>query len=166
MKRLFLFLMLVVVGLGCLGLYAQSNQRQGERDSKSQMVREMLESKHFVVNCDRIYPQRGQSRYVGNDYSLEIKGDSVRSYLPYIGVAHSANYGSTNILDFDEEYTNYTFKEGKKESVQISFTVVNENESLEYYLTVYPNGTTRIFIQPMRRDAVTFNGELQMETKK
>lgn len=165
MKRVFMLLTLVM-GLSCLSLYAQSSKGQEKRDSKAQLVQEMIQSKNYVVNCDRIYPLRGRSRYVGGNYSLEVKGDTIKSYLPYIGVAYSANYNGKNVMDFEKGYTNYTFKEGKKNSYIVSFTVDNENEKLDYQLTIYPNGSARIYIQPLRRDAVSYSGELEFPENK
>ena len=159
MKRLFMLLILIM-GLGCLSMYAQSGKGQKGQESNDMVVRELIESKNYVIRCDRIYPMRGQSRYVGSDYSIELKGDTVRSYLPYFGVAHSANYGGKNVLDFKKVYTDYTFTEGKKETLLVSFTVENENETLQYHLTIYPNGTVRVFIQPMKRDSVSYSGKL------
>ena len=159
MKRLFMLLILVM-GLSNLSLYAQSVKGQRERDSKTIVVREKVESKNYVINCDRMYPLRGQSRYVGSNYSIEMRGDTVRSYLPYIGVAQSANYGGNNVLDFKKVYTDYVCKKGKKESLLVSFTVENENETLNYNLTIYPTGSVRVYIQPMKRDAISYSGEI------
>ena len=161
MKRLFILLTLCM-GLSSLSLNAQSNKRENEREAKAQVVREMLESKKYVINCDYIYPMRGKSRYVGSNYSIELKGDTVRSYLPYFGVAHSASYGGKNVLDFEKVCTDYSCKKGKKESLLVTFTIKNEDEVLEYHLTVYPNGSVKVFIQPLKRDSVSYSGELEM----
>ena len=161
MKRLFI-LFILAMGLGSLSLCAQSSKRASERDAKAVVVREKIESKNYVIKCDRMYPMRGQSKYVGSDYSITIKGDTVRSYLPYFGVAQSASYGGKNVLDFDKVCTDYTCKEDKKESLIVSFTVENENERLKYHLTIYPNGTVRVFIQPLKRDSISYSGELEI----
>lgn len=151
------------MGLGSLSLYAQSSKRASERDAKAVVVREKIESKNYVVKCDRMYPMRGQSKYITNDYSIKLKGDTVRSYLPYFGVAQSASYGGKNVLDFKKVCTKYTCKEDKKGALSVSFTVENENETLQYQLTIYPNGTVRVFIQPMKRDSISYSGELELE---
>lgn len=163
MKRLFILLILVM-GLGSLSLSAQSTKEE-EQNAKMLLVRKAVESKRYKMSFDRIYPQRGQSRYIGNEYELEIKGDSVSSYLPYFGVAHSASYSGNNVLDFDKEYTDYQFKEGKKESLLVSFKVKSDSEYLEYQLTIYSNGNVRLYIQPLRRDAVSYNGALILDEK-
>ena len=162
MKQLFIFFILVM-GLGYLSLHAQSGKLENDSKTKVVIVKEKIESKSYVIHCDRIYPMRGQSRYITNDYSIELKGDTVRSYLPYFGVAHSASYGGNNVLDFKKVCRDYVIKEGKKGSWVVSFTVENENETLEYQLTIYPNGNVRVFIQPMKRDSVSYSGELELE---
>ena len=162
MKQLFIFLFLVM-GLGGMSLHAQNGKHESDQSPKALVVREMIESKNYVINCDHMYPMRGQSKYITNDYSIELKGDTVRSYLPYFGVAHSASYGGKNVLDFKKVCTDYSYKEGKKGSWIVSFTVENENETLKYQLTIYPNGTVRVFIQPMRRDSVSYSGEIELD---
>ena len=29
------------------------------------------------------------------------------------------------------------------------------------HLTIYPNGTVRVFIQPMKRDSISYSGKLE-----
>lgn len=65
-------------------------------------------------------------------------------------------------LDFKKSYTNHNCKEVQKES---NFFFSVENEVLEYNLTIYPNGTVRIFIQPLKRDSVSFAGKLDHKNK-
>ena len=162
MKRL-LFLLTLIMGLGCISLYAQSDKE--DQDTKALAIRKIVENKKYIIYCDRIYPQRGSSRYVGREYTVEMKGDTIRSYLPYMGVAHSATYGGMNVLDFEEKYTDYQFKEGKKGRLLVSLRVQNGSETMEYYITIFSNGKADIRIQPMRRDAVSFSGELGLNRK-
>ena len=162
MKRL-LFLLTLIMGLGCLGLHAQNDTTDPE--SKAKIIKTVVQNKKYIIYCDKMYPQRGRSRYVGREYTVEMKGDKFRSYLPYMGVAHSASYSGMNIFDFEEEYTNYKYKEDKKGNIIVSFRVQNGSESMEYTITFYPNGKVNIHIQPMKRDSISFSGELGLNRK-
>ena len=163
MKRLFL-LFTLFMGLECLGLYAQSEPTT-DPETKANIIKNVVQNKKYIIYCDQMYPQRGRSRHVGREYTVEMKGDKVRSYLPYMGVAQSASYSGMNILDFEEEYINYKYKEGKKGDILVSFRVQNGNESMEYSITFYSNGKVNMHIRPMRRDPVTFTGELGLNRK-
>ena len=160
MKRL-LFLLTLMMGISSMNLYAQTKRE--EQHAEAQTVRHLVANKRYVISCDRIYPQRGSSRYIGGNYSIEMKGDSLRSYLPYIGVARSASYGGGNVLDFEKVYSDYSYKEGKKGRMIVTMKVDNGAERLEYEITVYSNGKANIRVQPLRCDAVSFSGELELE---
>lgn len=163
MKRI-LFILVFFMGLGSVNLYAQRKQDKLEKqEEKALLVRELVESKRYVINCDRIYPQRYSSRYITDSYSVEMRGDTLRSYLPYIGVAQSPSYGGENVLNFEGVYSNYQCVEGKKGRLIVSFTVENNNETLDYELTIYTNGKANVYIQPLRRDLVSYSGELELD---
>lgn len=164
MKRLFILLTLIM-GLGCLSLYAQKDKGKEEDNTKAMLIKGVINKKKYIIYCDRIYPQRGPSRNVGREYTVEMKGEKFRSYLPYMGVAHAASYDGMNILDFEEEYYDYKCKEGKKGQYIVSFKVKNGQETLDYSITIYPNGSVRIYIQPLRRDPVSFSGEMALNRK-
>ena len=59
----------------------------------------------------------------------------------------------------------YEYKEGKKGQNIVSFKVKNGYETLDYSITIYPNGSVRIYIQPLRRDPVSFSGEMALNRK-
>ena len=44
---------------------------------------------------------KGRSRALTSDYSIEIRNDSVFSYLPYFGVAYNVPYGGGKGLIFN-----------------------------------------------------------------
>lgn len=48
------------------------------------------------------------------NYTLEIRNDSVFSYLPYFGVAYNAPYGGGKSLNFNASITGYTTRALKK----------------------------------------------------
>lgn len=162
MKQI-LFVLTLLIGVGSVNLYAQSSQEK--KEAKAQQVQNLIESKRYVINCDRIYPQRYSSRYISSGYSLEMRGDTLRSYLPYLGVAQSASYTGDNVFDFEKTYSDYQYTEGKKGRKIVTFTVENSNEVFNYEITFYTNGKVNIYIQPLQRDAVSYSGELELNQK-
>ena len=54
-------------------------------------------------------------------------------------------------------------KEGKKGRKEIRFTTTNDEDSYTYHLTIYPDGTTQIRIQPTRRQSISFNGKMDTD---
>lgn len=54
-------------------------------------------------------------------------------------------------------------KEGKRGRRDIKFTTTNDEDTYTYALTVYPNGSTSIRVQPTRRQSISFSGEMVTE---
>ena len=74
--------------LFCAGqsLFAQSKQERKEQ--KEKVVREIVDSGCIKIDVDRAVPMAGRSVNLTSPYSLEIHGDSILSYLPYLSLIH------------------------------------------------------------------------------
>ena len=79
---------------------------------------------------------RGGSRNLTTNYTLEIRNDSVFSYLPYFGVAYNAPYGGGKSLNFNASITGYTTRALKKGKIQIDFKTRSDEDNYEYRLTI------------------------------
>ena len=53
----------------------------------------MIENGRFTIEVDRALPMGGRTVHLTTPYSLEMRGDSAISYLPYFGRAYSLPYG-------------------------------------------------------------------------
>ena len=63
-------------------------------------VREMLANKHYRIEVDKIMSQSARES-ISHEYSLEIKGDTVVSGLPFMGVC-SFFFGRVCQYDLNE----------------------------------------------------------------
>lgn len=88
-------------------------------------------------------PMRGGSRNLTTNYTLEIRNDSVFSYLPYFGVAYNAPYGGGKSLIFNASITAYTTRALKKGKIQIDFKTRSDEDNYEYRLTIFPDGSNQ-----------------------
>ena len=62
----------------------QSAAAQSRSEKKAQTernVREAINADHYKINVDYMQPMKGRSRALTSDYSIEIRNDSVFSYL-------------------------------------------------------------------------------------
>ena len=73
-------------------------------------------------------PMKGRSRSLTSNYSVEVRNDSVFSYLPYFGEAYNIPYGGGKGLIFNAPISQYQTKHLKKGKVQINFKVNNEED--------------------------------------
>lgn len=140
---------------------AQSRKEKKERTERA--VKEAIESKHYKISVNYMQPMRGRSRSLTSDYSIEVRNDSVFSYLPYFGVAYNIPYGGGKGLNFNAPITVYKTQSLKKGKTKIDFKTGNEEDKYEYSLTIYPNGSASLHVLPTNRQAISYSGEMDIK---
>ena len=168
---------LILLGLICLTVAMPTTaQNRNEKKARTERaVKEAIAAKQYKINVDRMQPMRGGSRILSiqrrgggsrnltTNYTLEIRNDSVFSYLPYFGVAYNAPYGGGKSLNFNASITGYTTRALKKGKIQIDFKTRSDEDNYEYRLTIFPDGSTSIHVQPMNKQSISFTGEMDTE---
>ena len=104
-NKLFLLASLLLSG-SMIPITAQNKKEK--KQQREQAVREAVDAKAYKINVDRVMPMKGGSKHLTSDYSLEIRNDSVYSYLPYFGVAYNVPYGGGKGLNFSAPLSEYT----------------------------------------------------------
>lgn len=152
-----------LVGLLALGtaLPAAAQKRKEKEERMERIVKEAIESRHYRISVEHVYPQRGGGRSLSYDYSVEVRNDSLFSYLPYFGVAHRIPYGGGQGLIFDAPLSHYQCTTDKKNRTRIEFDVRNDEDSYTYHITLYTNGAADIHVQPNNKDSIYFTGRLE-----
>ena len=147
-KQILMLLLALLVGLPTLS--AQSKKEKKEQ--KKEAVKELI-----------AMPMRGRSIPLTSLYSLEIRNDSVISYLPYYGRAYSIPYGGGNGLNFKAPLKEYNMKLDKKGNSVITFTARNPEDKFDFRVKVYSNGSTSIDVNMQNRQSISFQGELDVK---
>ena len=159
MKNVRLFWLLgIVLLLAGQSLYAQSKKEK--REQKANEVKELIDSKRFTIDVNRAIPMGGRSLNLTSPYSLEMRGDSVISYLPYFGRAYSAPYGGGDGLRFEESITDYQSTFDKKGTARIKFVARTKEDTFRFDVQVFSNGSAIISVTPTNRQNITYQGEL------
>lgn len=159
MKNVKLFWLLgIVLVLAGQSLCAQTKKEK--REQKAKEVKELIDSKRFTVDVNRAIPMGGRSLNLTSPYSLEMRGDSAISYLPYFGRAYSAPYGGGDGLRFEKSITDYQTSFNKKGTAQIQFRTRTDDDTYAFNVEVFPNGSATITVIPVNKQSITFYGEL------
>ena len=159
-----LFLMGIVLFLGGQSLYSQSKKEK--REQKEKEIKEMIDEKRFTIDVNRALPMGGRTVNLTSSYSLEMRGDSVVSYLPYFGRAYSAPYGGGNGgVRFEKSITDYQCSYNKKGTAQIKFVARTDDDTYRFDVQVYPNGSAFINVTPVNKQSITYHGELTAKKK-
>ena len=165
MKKIRLLLIcLAVLCAGSQVLYAQSKKEKAEK--KAGAVKELINSRHYTVDVLRAYPMGGESVNLTSPYSLEIRGDSLISYLPYFGRAYSIPYGGGKGLIFDAPITNYRCVINTKKTALITFESRNDEDVYQFQVDIFPSGSATIDVVPTKRQSISYQGDLNLLPKK
>lgn len=105
-------------------------------------------------------PMRGASKSVSYGYSVEVRNDSIFSYLPYFGRAYQVPYGGGKGLTFDVPIDHYQEVKMKNGSRKIDIELRNEEDVYMYHISVFDNGSSSIDVQSRQRDPISYSGEV------
>ena len=159
-KQIFMLLLALLVGIPTLS--AQSKKEKKEQ--KKEAVKKLIEN--YKIDVNTAMPMRGRSIPLTSSYSLEIRNDSVISYLPYYGRAYSIPYGGGDGLNFKAVLKEYSMKMDKKGNAVIEFIARNPEDRYEYRVKVFPNGSASIDVNMQNRQSISFQGELYIKEEK
>lgn len=160
MKKCFLILA-VLVCVACSSLTPAEKAERAARQAA--LVEKALADRHYIINVQMIYPQRGPAKNVTSNYSLEVKGDTLISYLPYFGRAYNVPYGGGKGLNFTEIIGNYYESKNAKGQTEIAIEVTNEEDTYLYQLSIFDNGNATIDVRSKEREPITYSGEMEIE---
>lgn len=161
-NKLFILAVLLICG-SMTPVMAQTKKEK--KQQTEQAVREAIDAKKYKIDVNRVMPMKGGSKHLTSDYSLEIRNDSIYSYLPYFGVAYTIPYGGGKGLNFNAPLSEYTSEYSKKGNARITLKVRNEEDNYIYNITIYPNGTSSIQVTPTNRQSISFSGEMDIKKK-
>ena len=150
--RLFFFVGIVLF-FGGQSLYSQNKKERKEQKAKE--IKEMIENGRFTIEVDRALPMGGRTVHLTTPYSLEMRGDSAISYLPY-----SLPYGGGDGMRFEESITDYQSTFDKKGTARIKFVARTKEDTFRFDVQVFSNGSAIISVTPTNRQNITYQGEL------
>lgn len=124
-------------------------------------IKKTIEGMEYTVTVDQMNPSGGASRSLSSGYKITLRYDSIRSVLPYAGVARNIPYGGGDGLVFEEVISNYKVEFDRKGVVQISFRCSHQGEHYSYRLSIFDNRSTIINVTPTNRQFISYRGLLE-----
>ena len=151
----------IAAAIICLCSCAAFRLTPAQEAKIAEAVADSLSQRHYTIDITRIYPRRGPSRVV-DGFRLKVNGDKVDSYLPFIGVAYSVDYGSqSNGMSFESTIDEYYVSTPQSDRRQIQFTTRNGNDQLMFTIIVFDNGLSDITVVSRNRETISYSGELR-----
>lgn len=154
--------LLLILGAG-LSTTLSAQTKKEKKEQKSLAVKELIVSENYKIDVRTANPMRGRSVHLTSQYSLEIRNDSVFSYLPYYGRAYSIPYGGGEGLIFKAPLKEYKMKTSKKGDAKIEFSARSPEDEFKYDITVFTNGSASINVNMQNRQSISYHGELDMK---
>ena len=136
MKKLLFSILLGSSACAMLSGCASAEERAARAAEQAAKVTKALEARDYKIAVNRMYPMKGSSRSVSYGYSVEVRNDSLISYLPYFGGAYNVPYGGGKGLNFSERIGSYRESQKNNGERQIEINVTNEEDTYIYLIKV------------------------------
>lgn len=164
MKKTIYLMMAACILWGCATVGNESGLSKAEKKALvERQVNEKLDKRRFKIEVDMMHPLNYPSKSLTSYFSLEIRNDSILSYLPYLGRAYQVPYGGGKALNFDAPIRQYQELFPKKHMRRIEFSTDNGEDILFYAIEVFANGNSTIHVQSRNRQAISFDGEMKLD---
>ena len=146
-----------LVLMGC----ATQQQREERRAQTQKAVLEAVENRRWHIDVTMMNSMRYGSRTVTPDFYLELRGDTLRSYLPYLGQAYQAPMASPSQgLNFDAHIQSIKESHPKKDLSRLEIGVKTTEDTYLYTIELYNSGKAFIHVRSTHRDPISFDGDL------
>ena len=122
-------------------------------------IKALLDAKHYTFEPSSMTPTGGRTRQLNGGFAMDVRGDTLRVYLPYAGKAYSAPYNPSDAgYDFTSTKYEYSVKEGKKNKYEVEIKVKDRPGNAEFDITVYDNGTAYMRASSNDKSGISYNG--------
>ena len=160
MKKFLFSMVFGIVVLVMLSRCATVEERAARAAEQAAKVRTALTERNYKISIDHMYPMKGGSKSVSFGYTVEVRNDSLFSYLPYIGRAYQIPYGGGKGLNFSERIGSYQETQRKNGLQHIEIGVKNDEDTYLYTIEVWDNGKSQIDVQPRKRERISYSGDI------
>lgn len=139
-----------------------TKQERAERLAQTRIaIMEALAKRQLRIEVRSMNTMRYGSRIVTPDFFLELRGDTLRSYLPYLGVAHQAPMTSPSEgLNFETVMKSYQQTNPKPDLARLEIEAKTKEDFFVYHIEVYYTGKAFISVRSQHRDPISFDGEV------
>lgn len=163
MKKLVFMVLAACVLAGCSVLREGDGMTRAERkEAKRNMITNALDGRRYVIEVRTANPQRYTQVPLDYGYSLEIAGDTLKSYLPYYGRAYNIPYGGGKGLNFTAPISGYDDRGSRRGVRHIELTAKNDEDTYLYIIDVSDSGYATIDVSSRERERISFNGEMSL----
>ena len=165
MKILFLSIFLAFLST-CI--YArntvQKSKKQLKAEKKAQQIkqiREIVASKNFIFKAESVNPVNAGTKKLTSDFGIEVRNDSIFSYMPYYGNSYSRDYTSfkNSPMGFIQPMESYR-QIRRKSGYAIDIKVKNQHDVIDLTFHISKTGIASVSASSINRQNITYTGEI------
>ena len=150
MKAFITSLLFTCSALVTLSGCATAEERAARAAEQALKVKTALTQRRYKIDVNRMYPMNG----------VEVRNDTLISYLPYFGRAYNVPYGGGKGLNFSERIGSYHETQQSNGARVINIELKNDEDIYQYTIKVFDNGNSSIDVQSRQRDPISYSGEM------
>jgi hypothetical protein len=167
MKKIALIMAIAALMVSCRTTSGVTNgMSKAEREAYvAEQVYNGLNELHYTIEVSHMTQRRGGMRTLSGGYELEIKGDTVISYLPYFGDVYAGRtvpYGQQKGLNFTSRIYNYAAVMEKQGEYRIQFETETDEDRYLYTIQLFDNGKSYIDVLGENRTSISFIGNMKI----
>lgn len=134
-----------------------------KKERKQMAVLGAIAAKRWHIDIHTMNSMRYGARTVTSDFYLELHGDTLQSYLPYLGQVQVSQLSPSIGLNFKELVRQYQEGRPKSKYTQLDIDVRTREDSYHYVIEIYDSGEASIRVRGQHRDPISFDGTLETE---
>ena len=148
---------------------ATSKEKAARKTEQTERVKAALAERHYkiVVNSMADLSEKDEKRspQLKSNYRLEVRNDSLISFLPHYGHNHilgEAGVGTRGLILY-EPISSYQEELTKKGKRHIEISVEEEDDTLLFVIEVSDNGNSNISVRSRRRERISYSGYMMLD---
>lgn len=144
-------------------------QNQGNKSNKqlraeqkawrTEQIKTVIRNKQFIFKAQTIIPKNERTKTLTTDFGIEVKNDSVFSYMPYYGNTFSRDYSSfkDSPMGFMQPVDDYS-TERTRSGYIIRIKVKNGHDVIDLTFHISKTGNASVSASSINRQSITYTG--------
>jgi hypothetical protein len=166
MKKIGLFILLMLVSANST-MYAQEKKSRKERQQEqAEKVQKMVEAQNYKFVAQRALPMSMRSVNLTSEYEMSVSKDTIKAHLPYFGRAYVAPMNPLEGgIRFESKDFIYRLENTKRGGWTAYINIIDAARRIEMILNVTTGGSASLLVNDNVRQSISFNGYVE-ELKK
>ncbi len=148
----------VVLSCAVTGSEGRRAERKAREEAKAAEIARMVEERNIRFVAQIAHPLGGGSIHLTSEYTLDIAGDSAVAWLPFYGVAYTADYGQTDGGIKFSENPNFIVVDEDRKGFTIHMEVKAPKDLYRLNLQITNAGYATLNVSSHNRQSISFSG--------